>query len=44
MAETVPSVPVHPRVEPTAVAEHVKGFAAHPLQYENIVQPGMTLG
>lgn len=44
MAETVPSVPVHPRVEPTAVAERVKGFVAHPLQYENIVQPGMTLG
>jgi peptide/nickel transport system substrate-binding protein len=42
--EVVPSVPVHPRPQATAVASRVGGFVAHPLQYENLVQPGITLG
>jgi peptide/nickel transport system substrate-binding protein len=42
--EVVPAVPVHPRPQATAVASRVGGFVAHPLQYENLVQPGLTLG
>lgn len=44
MVELVPSIPVHPRVLATGVSKKVTGFVAHPLQYENIVQPTMTLG
>lgn len=44
MAQAVPSIPVHPRVDAVAVSPHLHGFVAHPLQYENIVQPSMTLG
>lgn len=44
MVELVPSIPVHPRVLATGVSDQVTGFVAHPLQYENIVQPAMTLG
>lgn len=44
MAEYVPSIPVHPRVDAVAVAEDVRGFVPHPLQYENIVQPSMARG
>jgi peptide/nickel transport system substrate-binding protein len=43
-AEVVPAIPVHPRPQATAVAERVSGFTPHPLQYENLVRPGMTLG
>jgi peptide/nickel transport system substrate-binding protein len=43
-AEVVPAIPVHPRPQATAVANRVGGFVPHPLQYENLVQPGMTLG
>jgi ABC-type transport system substrate-binding protein len=43
-AEVVPAIPVHPRPQATAVATRVGGFVAHPLQYENLVQPGITLG
>ncbi|OLT16980.1 hypothetical protein BJF78_13685 [Pseudonocardia sp. CNS-139] len=42
-AEVVPGIPVHPRPQATAVADRVHGFVAHPLQYENLVQPGYTL-
>lgn len=42
-ATVVPSIPVHPRSQATAVAARVTGFVAHPLQYENLVQPGYTL-
>ncbi|TDC38630.1 ABC transporter substrate-binding protein [Micromonospora sp. KC213] len=44
MVELAPSIPVHPRVLATGIAKEVTGFVAHPLQYENIVQPKMTLG
>ncbi|MCW6006039.1 hypothetical protein K1W54_15840 [Micromonospora sp. CPCC 205371] len=44
MVELAPSIPVHPRVLATGVSDKVTGFVAHPLQYENIVQPTMTLG
>lgn len=44
MIELVPLIPVHPRVVATATSDKVKGFVAHPLQYENIVQPTMTIG
>jgi ABC-type transport system substrate-binding protein len=44
MIELAPSIPVHPRVLATGVADRVTGFVAHPLQYENIVQPKMTVG
>lgn len=44
MIDLVPSIPVHPRVLATATADGVSGFVAHPLQYENIVQPRMTVG
>ncbi|MER7456688.1 ABC transporter substrate-binding protein [Micromonospora sp. NPDC126480] len=44
VAELAPSIPVHPRVLATGIADTVTGFVAHPLQYENIVQPKMTLG
>ncbi|MFR9806534.1 ABC transporter substrate-binding protein [Pseudonocardia sp. RS010] len=40
--EVVPSVPVHPRPQATAVSNRVTGFQPHPLQYENLVQPGYT--
>jgi peptide/nickel transport system substrate-binding protein len=43
MADLVPSIPVHPRVLATGISTRVTGFVAHPLQYENIVQPRMTL-
>jgi peptide/nickel transport system substrate-binding protein len=43
-SEVVPAVPVHPRPQATAVAARVGGFVPHPLQYENLVQPGLTLG
>ncbi|WP_052668894.1 ABC transporter substrate-binding protein [Nitriliruptor alkaliphilus] len=43
MVDHVPSIPVHPRVQATAVASNLRGFVAHPLQYENLVQPDMTL-
>jgi hypothetical protein len=43
MVEIAPSIPVHPRVLATATADRVTGFVAHPLQYENIVQPKMTV-
>ncbi len=42
-AEIVPSIPVHPRPQATAVSARVTGFVPHPLQYENLVQPGYTL-
>jgi peptide/nickel transport system substrate-binding protein len=42
-AEVVPGIPVHPRPQATAVSARVGGFVAHPLQYENLVQPGYTL-
>ena len=44
MTEIVPSIPVHPRVLATGVSDRVTGFVAHPLQYENIVQPTMSVG
>lgn len=44
MIELVPLIPVHPRVVTTVTSDKVKGFVAHPLQYENIVQPTMTIG
>lgn len=44
MVEIVPSIPVHPRVLATATSDKVSGFMPHPLQYENIVQPKMTVG
>jgi peptide/nickel transport system substrate-binding protein len=44
MVELAPSIPVHPRVLATGISDSVTGFVAHPLQYENIVQPTMTLG
>jgi hypothetical protein len=34
---------VHPRPQATAVSARVTGFVPHPLQYENLVQPGYTL-
>lgn len=37
MAEQVPSVPLHPRVVATAVSKKVSGFAAHALQYEQLI-------
>ncbi|MFC5995822.1 ABC transporter substrate-binding protein [Pseudonocardia hispaniensis] len=43
-AEIVPGIPVHPRPQATAVADRVRGFVAHPLQYENLVQPDLVLG
>ncbi len=43
-ADVVPAVPVHPRSQATAVADRVAGFVPHPLQYENLVQPGFTVG
>jgi ABC-type transport system substrate-binding protein len=43
-AEVVPAVPVHPRAQASAVAARVGGFVPHPLQYENLVRPGLTLG
>jgi peptide/nickel transport system substrate-binding protein len=43
-ADVVPAVPVHPRPQATAVADRVGGFVPHPLQYENLVQPVITLG
>lgn len=44
MADVVPSIPVHPRPQATAVSKHLAGFVPHPLQYENLVQPGYVLG
>ncbi|MEJ3750072.1 ABC transporter substrate-binding protein [Actinomycetes bacterium KLBMP 9797] len=44
MVELAPLIPVHPRVLATGVSDQVTGFVAHPLQYENIVQPAMTVG
>lgn len=44
MADVVPSIPVHPRPQATAVSERLTGFVPHPLQYENLVQPGYVLG
>ena len=43
MAEVLPSIPVHPRPQATAVSARLGGFVPHPLQYENLVQPGYTL-
>lgn len=43
MADTVPSVPIHPRVVATAVADRVEGFVAHPLQYEQLVRAEVAL-
>ncbi len=43
MAEVVPSIPVHPRPQATAVSKRLTGFVPHPLQYENLVQPGYRL-
>lgn len=44
MVEVLPSIPVHPRLQATGVANRVTGFVPHPLQYENLVQPGYVLG
>ena len=44
LIEHVHGIPVHPRSQVTAVSTHVGGFVPHPLQYENVVQPGMTVG
>lgn len=41
ITEYVPMIPIHPRVFVTAVSEDLTGFVSHPLQYENIVQPGL---
>ncbi len=38
-AEIVPSIPVHPRPQATAVSGRVAGFVPHPLQYENLCSP-----
>lgn len=43
LIEHVHGIPVHPRAQATAVATTVQGFVPHPLQYENVVQPGMTI-
>ena len=43
MATVVPSIPGHPRTQATAVSDRVQGFVPHPLQYENLVQPGYAL-
>jgi ABC-type transport system substrate-binding protein len=43
MVEVVPSIPIHPRVLATATSDRLTGFVPHPLQYENIIQPKMTL-
>lgn len=43
-AEVVPAIPVHPRPQATAVSARLSGFVPHPLQYENLVQPGYRLG
>ncbi|MGI5129568.1 ABC transporter substrate-binding protein [Pseudonocardia sp. CA-107938] len=42
-AEVVPAIPLHPRPQATAVSDRVTGFVPHPLQYENLVQPGYAL-
>lgn len=44
LVEHVHGIPVHPRSQATAVAADVHGFVPHPLQYENVVQPDMTIG
>jgi ABC-type transport system substrate-binding protein len=44
LIEHVHGIPVHPRGQATAVSAEVGGFVAHPLQYENVVQPEMTVG
>lgn len=44
MVETVPLVPLHPRVSAVALGEGVEGFVGHPLQYETIVVPGLRVG
>lgn len=43
MVDNVPLVPTYPRLQLTAVAKTVKGFVPHPLQYENIILPGLGL-
>jgi peptide/nickel transport system substrate-binding protein len=43
MAEVVPAIPVHPRPQAAAVSDRLSGFVPHPLQYENLVQPGYAL-
>jgi ABC-type transport system substrate-binding protein len=43
-ADVVPAIPVHPRPQATAVSARLSGFVPHPLQYENLVQPGYRLG
>ncbi len=43
MADVVPSIPVHPRLQATAVSTRVQGFVPHPLQYENLVQPAYAV-
>lgn len=44
MVDLVPSIPVHPRPQGTALSDRLTGFVPHPLQYENLVQPGYALG
>lgn len=43
MNDLVPSIPTGPRVDVNAVSDRVTGFVPHPLQYENVIQPGMRL-
>lgn len=43
MVDVVSGIPVHPRVQATAVSDAVEGFIPHPLQYENLVQLAMSL-
>lgn len=43
LSDLVPLIPTSPRVDLNAVSARLEGFEAHPLQYENVVQPGMRL-
>jgi peptide/nickel transport system substrate-binding protein len=43
MIESVPSIPVHPRVVASAVSADVVGFVDHPLQYEQVVTGRLAL-
>lgn len=43
MSTVVPSIPVHPRPQITAVSARLSGFVPHPLQYENLVRPDYVL-
>lgn len=43
MIDVVPSVPLHPRVAVFVLSDRVNGFQGHPLQYETVIRPEMTI-